>query len=76
MEHIRILTHRIGHVMKRIDYDISIGNSSVLIGISDTIIKSRYQWNECRHSNATYELHIVLNGSCTLDVETETLLLK
>ena len=62
--------------MKRIDYDISIGNSSVLIGISDTIIKSRYQWNECRHSNATYELHIVLNGSCTLDVETETLLLK
>lgn len=35
---------------------------------ADGVVR-KYTWNSERHCNAEYELHVILRGKCTLDVE-------
>lgn len=51
-------------------YTVELDQTEVSIHLSsenDSVRK--YSWNSRRHCNAEYELHIILRGECTLDVE-------
>lgn len=37
--------------------------------MSEELYLQKHVWDSNRHSNADYELHIVLCGACTVDVE-------
>jgi len=53
-----------------VDYhEIYLGSEKVLIHMSDQIHQARNQWDCKRHNNAEFELHFILRGSCSLDVE-------
>lgn len=39
-----------------------------LVGL-DRLNQMRYRWDEKRHSNAQWELHLILQGSCRVDLE-------
>lgn len=51
-------------------YTIELDGTQVSIHLfyeNDSVRK--YSWNSQRHCNAEYELHVILRGECTLDVE-------
>lgn len=44
--------------------------------MNENIDQFRHNWDCRRHSNADYELHIILNGSCDIEVEDKKYALK
>jgi AraC-like DNA-binding protein/mannose-6-phosphate isomerase-like protein (cupin superfamily) len=50
-------------------FSVRIGNDTLTIRVSDKEHSYRYRWNSQRHCNAEYELHIILWGSCQVEVE-------
>lgn len=54
--------------MQRQEIVVNFGDASFAIRISD-LQKDRFSWETQRHSNADYELHMILAGCCTLSVE-------
>lgn len=51
-------------------YTVKLNQAEVAIHLSNENNSVRkYYWNSRRHCNAEYELHIILRGDCTLDVE-------
>ncbi len=50
-------------------FSVKIGSNVLTVRISDKDHSYRYRWNSHRHCNAEYELHIILWGSCQVEVE-------
>lgn len=50
-------------------YEFSLGNEKLRVSMNRNLVFSKNTWHCKRHSNADYELHIVLQGSCGLEVE-------
>ncbi len=55
-------------LMKNASLTVSLSNESVQALLDE----NRFQWRSFRHCNAEFELHIILSGSCALDVEGHT----
>lgn len=50
-------------------FSVRIGNDVLTVRIADENHSYRYRWNSRRHCNAEYELHIILWGTCRVEVE-------
>lgn len=50
-------------------FEVNIGPEKLLIHMNEKLYQVKHQWDTARHSNADYELHLILRGSCELDVE-------
>lgn len=55
---------------------IHLGGDTLRLWMNENIDQFRYNWDCRRHSNADYELHIILNGSCDIEVEDKKYALK
>ena len=55
--------------MKKTSLTICLCNENVQVFFSPLLYADRFKWRTFRHCNAEYELHIIISGSCTLDVE-------
>jgi len=53
-----------------------LGGDTLRLWTNENIDQFRYQWDCRRHSNADYELHIILSGSCIVEVEDQKYALK
>ncbi len=50
-------------------YEILLGKEKILIsGDSETRLL-KHAWNEKRHNNAEWELHLILSGACRVDID-------
>lgn len=50
-------------------YAMTLDGSNLLLYISKALDAGKHHWNSSRHSNANYELHMILQGRCCVDVE-------
>lgn len=56
-------------------FSIQLGNEHILTRLSTQFEHQRYQWDSFRHCNAEFELHIILEGNCRLEIDEHTLVL-
>ncbi len=54
-------------------YELSLGKEKILISGTDEMQLLKHSWDEKRHCNADWELHLILKGNCQVDVEDEHL---
>lgn len=59
--------------MRRQEFDLTVDSTHVLLRFGPNILNHRYLWDSPRHNNVDYELHVILHGSCTLEVAEDTL---
>lgn len=57
-------------------FEIKLGTDTMLLHMNEQQYQVRHVWDTPRHNNADYELHIILRGACTLDVEDRTYTLR
>lgn len=57
-------------------FQIQLGKETIVTRLSSQFERQRYQWDSPRHCNAEFELHIILNGNCNLEIEEHTLSLN
>lgn len=57
-------------------YQIDLGNQRLQLRMGQVHYDNRYSWDTLRHCHAEYELHILLDGSCRLEVEDQQLTLQ
>lgn len=55
--------------MEKKTMTVKIDGTRFLIHTSDGFLRNRHLWTVRRHCNADYELHIILSGRSTLEVE-------
>lgn len=55
---------------------IHLGVEALQLWMNENIDQFRCNWDCMRHSNADYELHIVLDGSCSIEVADKKYFLK
>ncbi len=55
--------------MHKLGIDINLGNTKCVFRFSNAFHTERYSWNTQRHCHADYEMHIILSGSCEIDVD-------
>jgi len=55
--------------MRKQIVDLQLGETMVHLRVTDS---GRYIWNTERHSNADYELHLILSGACSVEVGNDT----
>lgn len=55
--------------MKNSSLTVTLSNESVQVLLDALLHEDRFKWRSFRHCNAEFELHIILSGSCALDVE-------
>lgn len=55
--------------MHKLGIDIKLGNTKCVFRFSNAFHTERYSWNTQRHCHADYEMHIILSGSCSIDVD-------
>lgn len=48
---------------------VSLSNENIQVLLDALWLADRFRWRSFRHCNAEFELHIILSGSCVLDVE-------
>ncbi len=53
----------------RKDFTLCPGRERLQIIGLDRLQLTRYRWDEQRHSNAEWELHLILEGACRVDLE-------
>ena len=58
--------------MENHDIKLSIDNTTLVLRLGSKFLDYCDYWNTARHCNANYELHIILKGSCDLDVTAKT----
>lgn len=49
-------------------YELLLGKEKVQISADSDTNLLKHTWNEKRHNNAEWELHLILNGACRLDI--------
>ena len=52
--------------------ELAVENARVLFRFGPNILNHRYVWDSPRHSNIRYELHVILRGSCEVEVAEDT----
>ena len=57
-------------------FELKLGKDKLLLYMSEELHTRKHIWSSNRHSNADYELHIILRGACSLDVEDRHYLLR
>lgn len=57
-------------------FEVMLGDKPVNAYLSDSVHLEKHSWNSKRHSNADYELHLILHGECKLEVAEDRLWLK
>lgn len=64
--------------MKKPDnrFQIVLGEDTFFLRLSSQFSSASKAWQSLRHCNAEYELHILLDGACQLEVETRQLFLN
>ncbi len=62
--------------MEKHEFDLTVEQVRVLFQFNPNFLNHRYGWDSQRHSNVNYELHIILRGSCSVEVEEDTLSLS
>lgn len=50
-------------------FEIDLGMDKMLLHMNEQQYRVKHVWDSPRHNNADYELHVILKGSCDLDVE-------
>ena len=55
--------------MKKSPLTICLCNENIQVLFSPLLSSDRFKWRTFRHCNAEYELHIIISGSCSLDVD-------
>ncbi|MBQ8606542.1 MAG: helix-turn-helix transcriptional regulator [Clostridia bacterium] len=55
---------------------LELDNSLLQVRLSKNIKNQRYTWDSLRHCNAEYELHILLGGRMTVEIEDTNALLE
>ena len=53
-------------------FEIDLGMDTMLLHMNEQQYRVRHVWDSPRHNNADYELHVILRGSCDLDVEDQS----
>ena len=56
-------------------YKITLGNQLLQVQLGEDHYEHRHRWDTLRHCHAEYELHILLDGRCQLEVEEQSLAL-
>ncbi len=51
------------------EWELTLGKYSCLVSIEENLSSKACNYAVARHSNAKYELFVILQGECTLDVE-------
>ena len=51
------------------NYEIRLRDGSITLEIPDDQHFNRHSWNTQRHNNAKYELHVILQGSCIVEID-------
>ena len=54
---------------------VTVGKEQVQLRLNDRIYLYKDSWESKRHSNAEFELHMVLKGSCRLEIGSRAYLL-
>lgn len=54
-------------------YRITLGNQPVQVDMGQSHYEFRHRWDTLRHCHSVYELHILLDGHCQLEVEEQTI---
>lgn len=54
--------------MQKQEFIVNLGDTSFALRLNN-LRKDRFSWDTQRHSNADYELHMILAGTCTMSVE-------
>ena len=62
--------------MENQDVKLCIDDATFVLRLGKRFLDYCEYWNTARHCNANYELHIILKGSCELDVASKTHLLE
>lgn len=62
--------------MENHNIELAVDKARVLFRFSPNFLQHRYIWDSPRHSNVNYELHIILHGSCMVEVAEDTLSLS
>ena len=57
--------------MYKQDFSVSMDGGQFLFPLTDALLDGRYRWNAKRHCHADYELHLILDGTCTVHVESD-----
>lgn len=50
-------------------FDIRLGGEMLVVRTPEKKYNCRFGWNTHRHCNAEYELHVILQGACRVEVE-------
>lgn len=58
--------------MENQDIKLIIDNTTFVLRLGPKFLDYCDYWNTARHCNANYELHIILKGTCDLDVASKT----
>ncbi len=58
------------------DVELTVDKARVLFRFGPNFLRHRYIWDSPRHSNVNYELHIILHGSCAVEVAEDSLSLS
>lgn len=55
--------------LDQLTYELKLGNEKIPVSISRDQQQSIYSWDVMRHCNADWELHLILEGQCRVDLE-------
>lgn len=58
---------------KRMELELQIAGAPIILRMGPDDYESRKNWQADRHNNAEYEVHILLSGSCVLEVGNQTI---
>lgn len=55
--------------MKKSSLTVYLSDETIQVLLEPLLTADRFKWRTFRHCNAEFELHIILSGSCALDVD-------
>lgn len=58
------------------EISVDLDEGQFLFPVSDGLLDGRHRWDSRRHCHADYELHLLLDGTCSVHVESDTYALK
>jgi len=59
----------------QLTYELLLGKEKILISGDSGINLLKHAWDEKRHNNAEWELHLILSGACRVDIDDQHCLL-
>ena len=62
--------------MYKQDFTVDLDGGQIVFLLTDAQLSERHNWNSKRHCHADYELHLILDGTCTVHVESDQYVLQ